>query len=100
MCNRLQLSVADRCCDKPWDPARTGLPGAFSAFPEQDGGCMVAAAPGRARQHGTSSGHKPSAPMERGKASVPPRAKRRADTLRDTAFCLYASSTFSISSSL
>lgn len=61
---------------------------------------MVATAPRRVRQNDASSGHKPSAHGERGKASVPLCAKRRAGTLRKTAFCLYASFTFSTSSSL
>lgn len=70
---QLQLSVADRCCDKLWGPAMTvpsGLPGACSAFPEQDGGCVVATAPNRDRQHGASSSHKASAHVEWGKARV------------------------------
>lgn len=74
---QMQLSAADGCCDELWDvatPAPLGLPGAGSAFPEQDGVRQRSGV----RQHGhSSSGRKPS-------ALASPCAECCAETLRST----------------
>lgn len=80
---QMQLSAADGCCDELWDVATTaplGLPGACSAFPEQDGVQQHSRVWQRSgvRQHGhSSSGRKPS-------ALASPCAECCAETLRST----------------